>query len=275
MSTFLTHALVLTAALLPALAAHAATIGFEDVGAGLASESFYNGSDAAGGFSSGGADFSNTDFSNTFTDFGGGFSGWDGWAYSNTTDTTTPGFGNQYSAYTGGGAGGSDTYGVAFTAGSPSGGVSTITFATERVVLSGQFTNTTYPALSMLNGDAFAKQFGGESGDDPDFLLLSIIGIDALGGTTGTVDFYLADYRDSNNALDYIVDSWTTVDLSPLGEVAQLDFVLTGSDMGSFGLNTPSYFALDDLVVAPEPGTGLLLASGLVAIAIRRRGGRS
>ncbi|WP_286747172.1 DUF4465 domain-containing protein, partial [Aquabacterium sp. UBA2148] len=43
-------------------------------------------------------------FSHDFTDWGGGCC-WSGWTYSNQTDTTTPGFENQFSAYAGSGAG--------------------------------------------------------------------------------------------------------------------------------------------------------------------------
>jgi hypothetical protein len=233
------------------------TIDFEDVGAGLAPESFAN---ATGGFDSGGGDFANR-----FDDFGGGCC-WSGWLYSNTTDTTTPGFTNDPSAFPGSGAGGSATYGVAFL-----GGVTRITFGSEKQVLSGDFTNTTYAALAMQNGEFVAKKFGGASGDDPDFLRLDILGYDALGGLTGTVELYLADYRSADNSLDFILDAWTNVDLSSLGAVKQLDFALTGSDNGPFGLNTPAYFALDNLVVVPESGTGLLLMLGLVGLGARRR----
>ena len=54
--------------------------------------------------------------------------------------------------------------------------------------------------------------------------------------------------------------------LSALG-VIRID----GSDAEFGFLNTPAYFALDDLVVVPEPGSGLLLALGLGALAGRRR----
>src|SRR4029077_6587926 len=109
----------------------------------------------------------------------------------NMTVTTTPGPDNQYSAYPGIGAQGSANYGVAFL-GQPVG--PTVTFATPSVVSGAYFTNTTYAALSMLSGDSFAKKFGGASGNDPDFFKLTIIGKNAVEQTTGTVDFYLADY---------------------------------------------------------------------------------
>lgn len=251
-----------------ALAAPAAAIpviDFEDVGLNLpiGSDFFYEGADGAGGFTSGAGQFSNT-----FTDFGGGFTGWDGWAYSQVADNTTPGFGNQFSAFAGGGEGGSATYGVAFTA-AQSGGVSTIDFAGPTGVPGGYVTNTTYAALAMRDGDPFSKKFGGVDGTDEDWFRLTISGYDENDGLTGSVEVYLADYRFADPAQDYILDEWTWVDLSALGGVTRLDFVLTGSDIGQFGLNTPSYFALDGLVV-PEPGTASLLALGLIGLARRR-----
>jgi hypothetical protein len=266
-------------ALILAAPAAATTIDFEDLGASLPVQSdpdadledYYNGYSANAAslptdFASAGATFNNE-----FSDFGGGCC-WQGWAYSQLTDTTTPGFGNQHSAVTGGGASGSATYGVAFTGGQVGlqAAVSRIAFGEEVSVLSALLTNTTYTALSMRDGDGFAKKFGGPSGDDPDYLVLTITGRDAGNAVTASVEFALADYRFSDGLLDYIVTDWTSVDLSALGSVAALEFELASSDE-SFGfLNTPSYFALDDLVFAPEPSTALLLGVGLALLARRR-----
>ena len=220
------------------------TTGFEDVGRRLAPESFYNGADQAGGFQSNGLLFNN--------EFNATFGSWSGWSFSNTTDSTTAGFTNQYSAIAGRGAGKSDTYAVATAFDGAL--VPTVSRDPET---SGDFgsiriTNTTYAALSMMQGDDFAKKFGGESGDDPDFFLLTIEGINDSGASVGVVDFYLADFRFADNRLDYIVDEWTMVDLSSLAGAVELAFALSSSDVGSFGMNTPAYFAVDDVEMANE-----------------------
>jgi hypothetical protein len=200
-------------------------------------------------------------FNHEYTDFGFPGCCWTGWTVSNVVDTTTAGFGNQYAAYPGSGAGGSSNYAVAYF------GEPRVTLPEPNVVTGGWFTNTTYAALSMRDGDGFAKKFGGASGNDADYLALDITGRDASGGATGTVSFLLADYRFADNTQDYIVDTWTWVDLSSLGTVSALSFALRSSDVGPFGINTPAYFALDDLKVVPEPGTWALMAAGLLAVA--------
>ena len=224
-----------------------ATVSLEDVGRTIADDSFDNGADGAGGFVSGGLRLNNS--------FNPQFGSWGGWSVSKTSDATTAGFGNQYSAITGGGAAGSETYAVASAF--PGGFVPRLTLddaITSQSFQSLQITNTTYAALSMRDGDSFAKQFGGESGDDPDFFLLQIEGINDAGESVGVVDFYLADYRFADNSLDYILDSWTTVDVSSLVGASELQFSLSSSDVGDFGMNTPAYFAIDEVVVSDAPG---------------------
>jgi hypothetical protein len=214
------------------------TVDFEDLT--LAPESFYNGSDGAGGFVSRGAFFNNS--------YNPQYGSWSGWSYSNVTDVTTPGFMNPYSAYNlpDGGGDNSPNYGVAFNFQL---GDAYVLLADGMAPASVRVTNTTYAALSMLYGDMFAKQFGGPAGTDPDFFVLTIHGLDSSGNVTGSVDFFLADYRFQDPNLNYIVSAWATVDLTPLGNATSLTFELNSSDIGPFGMNTPAYFAVDNLVI--------------------------
>lgn len=212
-------------------------------------------------FSSGGVSF-NHDYTNF------GFSGCCsiGWSYSNHTDATTPGFGNQYSAYAGGGQGGSANYAIGFD--SPL----TATLPAPAIVSGAFFTNSTYAALSMRDGDSFSKKFGGTSGSDADFFKLTITGFNDT-VTTGSVDFYLADFRFADNSQDYIVQQWTFVNLASLGAVTKLGFTLASSDNGTFGMNTPAYFALDTLTTAPvpEPSQYAMLLAGLALLGMAGR----
>ncbi len=203
----------------------------------LGQESFLNGEDGSGGFTSGDVFLQNT--------YDSEFMFWSGWAISNTTDVSSPGFMNQYSSIAGEGANSSSTYAVTFVG------------AESKLILEGEsmgkpvkglyLNNGTYPYLSMKNGDSFAKKFGGADGSDPDFFVLTIKKY--LDGvlSSDSVDFYLADYRFEDANEDYIVDAWTWVDLSSLGNVDSLSFTLNSSDVGQFGMNTPSYFCIDDV----------------------------
>ncbi len=242
--------------------ASAIFVDFEDQG--LVVGEFDNGSGGEGGFVSGGQTFENT-----FTDTGT-FTFWSGFSSSAVRDVTTAGFGNQYAAYKldgipGSGADDSVGYGVYFQ------GSERLVLSEAAVIESAFITNTTYAGLSMLNGDAFAKKFGGETGDDPDFFTVSFIGYDALDEITGTAEFFLADYRFADNSLDYIIDEWTEFDLSGLGTVSSVGFAFAGSDIGDFGLNTPAYFAIDNISIVPEPSTALLVGLGLLGLARRSR----
>ena len=211
------------------------TAGFEDVGVPV--DSFFNGRDAAGGFESGRLFLPNN--------YDPAFDSWTGWAISTKTDTLTPGFTNQYSAITGGGYAGSMTYAFSFgSAFQPL--VLRLTGAARGGTVSEMYlTNSTYAYYSMLEGDSFSKRFGGETGDDPDFLRLTFRKY--LDGTLSadSVDFYLADYRFADNSQDYILKTWTRLDLSTLGNADSLQVIMTGTDIGLFGLNTPSYFCMD------------------------------
>jgi len=199
----------------------------------LSPESFWNGSDQSGSFKSGEISFNNS--------YSKDYQSWFGFAYSNMTDVTTSGYGNQYSAITGKGYDGSANYAVCYPSPTARVGYAVPTKTTGFYV-----TNSTYVYLSMKNGDAFAKKFGGESGNDPDYFRLMIEGLNTDGLPVDTVSFYLADFRFADNSKDYILNKWTWVDLSELKETRFLRFSLSSSDNAAWGMNTPGYFCIDD-----------------------------
>ncbi len=274
-------ALTLVFATLAAQAADAATIDFENVV--MVNEQAYGGpgggrywsglqppSDGSinSSYSAGGARFLNTN-----SECCGGALFWNGFAYSNTTDTTTPGNSNEASAYAGAGANNSANYAVAYASRS---NAPRIEFDAPTLVLSAMFTNTTYTALSMRDGDSFGKKFGGANGTDPDFLLLTITGRDGANASTGSVDFYLADFGSNNSSQDYILDVWSLVNLSSLGLVSALEFSFDSSDdVGGYGINTPTYFALDNIQAVPVPAAAYLFGPALAALLLRRRKART
>ena len=56
----------------------------------------------------------------------------------------------------------------------------------------------------------------------------------------------LADFTHQDSSQDYIVTQWEYVDLSPLGTVDSVEFIFTSSDVGQWGINTPTYVAIDN-----------------------------
>ncbi len=257
--SFLFNALILPTCLMPT--AIADIINFDELT--LDPNSYFDGYGSgavSGSWSSGGAAFNTNQFG-------------PGWSYSNVNDTTTAGFNNQWAAYTGTGVGGSGNYALVNSF-SPNG--ATIELPDQQRAKSVWITNTTYAALSMRDGDSFAKKFGGSSGDDPDFFKLIVTGFSeaaAAGSETGSVEFYLADYRFNDNALDYILDEWVELNLTAVGNARSLAIAFESSDVGQFGINTPTYAAFDSLSVTsvPEPNSCLMLAWIPGILLFRRR----
>jgi len=231
----------------------------------LAPETFWNGSDESGSFKSAGITFNNSYNKDL---------GWSGFAYSNMSDVITAGFGNQFSAVTGLGYEGSSNYAVSYP--NP---VAVAEFKTSTKVSGLYVTNSTYAYWSMKNGDPYSKKFGGESGNDEDWFILTIEGFNADKQSTGKVEFYLADFRNSSNTNDYILDTWKWVNLESLGQISKLEFSLRSSDNASWGMNTPGYFCIDNLnfkdltsspnisklqtLVYPNPFNDRIVVSGL------------
>jgi hypothetical protein len=203
-----------------------------------------------------------------------------GWSYSNVSDTSTPGHLNAYAAFTGTGFGGTGIYALA-TSFVPNSAY--INLPSSHWAQSMRITNATYTALSMRDGDSFAKKFGGETGNDEDFLRLIVTGFsetNATGSAVAQTELMLADYRFADNSLDYILDEWAFLDLTSFTSARSLGFALVSSDNGAFGMNTPAFFAMDHLALTaatavPEPSFAIVLSlAGTMITTVRYRRSR-
>lgn len=233
-----------------ALSAHASHIIVDPDEIPLASNSYDNGSSGHGGFR-----VENVSFPNYYDDTYGPY--WEGFAVSNIEDTNTAGSINQYAVFTPGHD--LSTNGNYFVGFEGWYGYRSFELPVPGRINGFYINNTTYVALEIRDG-GYGKKFGGASGDDPDWFLLTVYGVDTNGNKIGTNEFYLADYRFTNNANDYIVSDWTWLSLTNLGDqVKALTFDYSSTDNDPlYGMNTPAYFAMDGLDVefqyAPAAG---------------------
>ena len=211
---------------------------FENLDIGI--DTFKNGSSGEGGFQSG-----DIFLPNAYDD---AFGAWRGWAISSKQDTTTPGFSNQYSAIDGKGALGTQTYAVGYAFDPVI--IHIASASTPQVINGLHLTNSTYTYMSLLNGDAFSKKFGGASGDDPDYLIVTFRYYINGALSTDSINFYLADFRAEDNSTDYIIDQWTFLDLSSFGIIDSLHCTMSSTDIGVFGINTPTFFCIDEVSTA-------------------------
>lgn len=215
-------------------------ITFEEFLIPPSSGDYWNGSDDTGNFT-----INNVTFENQYsTDLGFWASGW---AVSKVNDNTTEGFTNLYGCYAGLGFENSPQFAVGQKN-------AYMTFNTKIMQLNFYVTNSTYAGLSMKNGDSFAKKFGGESGNDPDFFKLIITSYFENQSIGEPLEFYLADYRLENNNEDYIVNDWQNIMIEyPAGVFADsVTFDLASSDVGVGGfINTPAFFNVDYIFAIP------------------------
>ena len=217
-------------------------IDFEELDPGT--DGFWNGSGGEGGFVSGMAFFPNNYIS-------GEYSSWSGFSFTNHTDTKTEDWTNMYSAIPGSGEDLSEMYSTYYYS-SYSGLPDTILFEEPVMVKSISVANTTYAYYSMLNGDIYAKKFGGEDGNDPDWFRLVITALDNHARSVTTYNIYLADFRNENNTLDYISNVWNKIDMSASGFISGLTFMIESSDTGVNGVNTPTYVSIDNIELKLE-----------------------
>ncbi len=97
--------------------------------------------------------------------------------------------------------------------------------------------STIYMYECYVNGSNFTT-----AASDDDYVKIIATGYDAEGNATGTSEFALATGKTC-------IREWTQWNLRSLGKVVRVSFNIIGTDMGDFGLNTPGYFAYDDVAV--------------------------
>jgi len=221
------------------------TIDFEEVT--LNPDGYWNGSDLSGNPKT--ESLYGSDVTNYYGSFKSGivyfenkytkeWFSWSGFACSSLTDKKDADIlTNQYSVYANSGANDSKKFAVAFVD-----GTSDFRFdaGIEKTVQSVMVNNSTCTYLALKKGNDFSKTF--EAGD---WFKLTLTGYNAQGNKTGTKEFYLADFQ---NGKTYICSKWTKVELSSLGKVNKIEISLSSTDMGDYGMNTPAYVCLDDLV---------------------------
>ena len=213
-------------------------ISFEE--ANLPIDSIWNGKNGGKSFFDNGFEFE----CNYDTSYGGYWAS--GFALSSMRDDVTEGSANLYSAIPGG------SYdGITYAISQNNTRIKSVWADAYPVIRNIKITNTTYAYYSMKNGDAFAKKFGGDTGNDPDYFFLRIYPLELLDlgviDSSRYYDVYLADFRFDDNDKDYIVDDWINVNIDSIFdfEVSELAFELRSSDVGAWGMNTPAFFALD------------------------------
>lgn len=108
-----------------------------------------------------------------------------------------------------------------------------VTDAKAHVIQSMQVCPTTYLIGIAKYGDDYTKALTGPE----DFLTLHI-----TADNGASIQVKLVEGGK-------VQETWKKVDLSQLGAVKSLSFSMTGSDSGEYGLNTPAYVAIDNIVV--------------------------
>lgn len=129
--------------------------------------------------------------------------------------------------------------------------------------------NTETTVYAVENGQGVARRFG--SLDQDESFLVRFVDLDE----GDSLDFELASFDSVNEEL-FVLKDWTSVDLSSLNS-RRIGIEFQSTDTGTFGINTPMYVALDNVVftTVPEPtAASVLLLCGCFATYRRLRKGK-
>ena len=190
-------------------------------------------------FSTNAATFRNVDY---------GFS-WAGFAFSAVSNVTLNWYTNQYAAA----QGFPRTYAVGYQD-DYNGIAPEIVFDLPAAPQSVLLNNTTYAALTIRDGNGYSQPFGSN-----DYFVLTLTAYDLDGKAVAATNHYLADFRDGKT---FVQTNWSQLDLSWMPPTV-VSFVgtLVTTDVGAWGPNTPTYFALADFTYAYSEGSDGVVAT--------------
>ncbi len=200
-------------------------------------DSVWNGSDGAGDLVISGITFTNKYDSVSYDGYMMYF--WNGFACSAKTDKATKGFENQYAAIAGSGAAGSKQYALVYDSASIS---LPAEAGVEYSIESAMLTNNTWAYYEIKEG-GFGKVFA--AGDWFKVIVTGYLD----NKEQGTVEYYLADFRDGKS---FISDNWAKVDFSALGNVDKVSFLFDSTDKFGEWMNTPAFVCIDNVVVVKK-----------------------
>jgi hypothetical protein len=192
-----------------------------------------------------------------------------GFAYTNKKDSVNGTFTNLYGVRAYNGYAGSDYYATGQDRGK-------ITLTVPQSTVGGFYiTNTTYAYKSVKSGDSFARRFGDTTGTGsgttipqgsyPDYFKVIVKGYKNGVLKNDSVTVMLADYTFTNNAQDFVLDTWQFVNTAIIGEVDSIKFFMRSTDMASWGMNTPGFFAIDNFTVIQPTYVGIAHESANIA----------
>ena len=221
---------LMVAALLCTFACIAQVVDFEDLT--LEPNSSWIGSDGTGQFSS--------SYLTLYNDYSTQYGSWQGFAYTNGTDTESEASTN-LSSCVGHGAGNSAYYVNAYIGIDWMGG-------TYDPIPVGMKINTANSGDFENRGAYFCmpvslKKYVDRSYASHQYYFKLKARAYANGTLVGEREIMLADFTEGHS---YMMDDWTYVDLSWIENADSLDFIALSNDSGNWGINTPMYFCMDD-----------------------------
>ncbi len=158
----------------------------------------------------------------------------------------------------------SPTYGVMYYSSWMGNAEATLPDFPDGAIVSGMWVvNSAWVADAIANGDGMSGPFA-----QGDTMTLSVIGFDADGEECGQVDYLLADYTADDPALWYAVNDWRWMDLTSLGAVTKMRFVISSTKANDYGMTTPGYVCFDDLGAADPTGVAAISTTSRYRVAV-------